>query len=201
MSAIAKCGRSGFARELPGAGAAGKTIGIVGASHIGRPVLANPHHGFRLCCTIRHRSGEAETLGALPAALDDLLRESDVVSLHAPLLAETRDLLDARRLALLRDGATLVNTARGALLDSTAFEAELVSGRLAAVIDTTEPEILPASSALYALPNVFLTPHIAGAIGRETQRLADLALDELERFARGESFRHAITRETLARIA
>jgi phosphoglycerate dehydrogenase-like enzyme len=101
----------------------------------------------------------------------------------------------------MRDGATLVNSARGGLVESGALESELASGRLMAVIDTTEPEILPATSPLYELPNVFLTPHIAGAMGRETQRLADLALDELERFARGEPFRHAITRDAFARIA
>jgi phosphoglycerate dehydrogenase-like enzyme len=190
-------------RELPGVGALGKTIGIVGASHIGRLVLAHLQpHGFRV---LLHdptlAPGAAEAMGATPAALDDLLRESDVVSLHAPLLPETRHLLDVRRLGLMRDGTTLVNTARGGLVDSRALESELASGRLMAVIDTTEPEILPATSPLYELPNVFLTPHIAGAMGRETQRLADLALDELERFARGEPFRHAITRDAFVRIA
>ena len=133
--------------------------------------------------------------------MDDLLRRSDVVSLHAPALPETHHLLDARRLALLRDGAVLVNTARGALVDGDALRAELVAGRIDAVLDTTDPEILPADSPLYDLPNVFLTPHIAGAMGTETQRMATLALDEIERFARGEPLAHEIRLEDLARIA
>jgi phosphoglycerate dehydrogenase-like enzyme len=110
-------------------------------------------------------------------------------------------LLDARRLALLRDGAVLVNTARGVLVDGDALVAELASGRIDAVIDTTEPEILPADSPLYELPNVFLTPHVAGAMGAETQRMATLALDELECFANGEPLAHEVTRETWDRIA
>jgi len=133
--------------------------------------------------------------------LDDLLRRSDVVSLHAPSLPETQHLLDARRLALLRDGTVLVNTARGALVDGAALSKELVAGRIDAVIDTTDPEILPVDSPLYELPNVFLTPHIAGAMGTETQRMATLALDEIERFANGEPLAHEVKLEDFARIA
>jgi phosphoglycerate dehydrogenase-like enzyme len=134
-------------------------------------------------------------------ALDELLAASDVVSLHAPALLETHHQIDARRLALLRDGATLINTARGWLVDGAALERELASGRIDAVLDTTDPEVLPADSPLYEFPNVFLTPHVAGAMGTETQRMAALALDEIERFARGEPLRHAIRAEDLARIA
>jgi len=79
--------------------------------------------------------------------------------------------------------------------------AELVSGRIEAVIDVTEPEVLPPDSPLYDLPNVVLTPHIAGALGVEVRRLGASALDELERYARGEAFAHPVTREDLARIA
>ena len=133
--------------------------------------------------------------------LDALLAASDVVSLHAPSLPSTRHMLDARRLALLRDGATLINTARGALIDQDALVAELVSGRIDAVIDVTEPEVLPPDSPLYDLPNVVLTPHIAGALGVEVRRLGDSALDELERYARGEPFAHPVTRADLDGIA
>ena len=134
-------------------------------------------------------------------ALDDLLAVSDIVSLHAPSLPSTRHMLDARRLALLRDGATLINTARGALIDQDALVAELVSGRIDAVIDVTEPEVLPADSPLYDLPNVVLTPHIAGALGDEVRRLGDSALAELARYARGEPFAHPVTRADLDRVA
>lgn len=192
-----------WSQEEPGLGNFRKRVGIVGASRIGRRVieLLRP---FDLEVCVHDPTLDAEgarALGAEPLALDALLARCDVVSLHVPLLPETRHLLDARRLALLRDGATLVNTARGGLVDGAALEAELVSGRIAAVVDTTDPEILPADSPLYELPNVFLTPHIAGALGGETERLVDLALDEIERWIRGEPLRHAVRREEWSRIA
>jgi phosphoglycerate dehydrogenase-like enzyme len=180
--------------EFPDAGNLGKTVGIVGASRIGRRVieLLEP---FDLRVLVSDPFLEESV------ELDELLAESDVVSLHAPSLASTRHMLDARRLALLRDGATLINTARGALVDQDALVAELVSGRIDAVIDVTEPEVLPAGSPLYELPNVVLTPHIAGALGVEVRRLGDSALDEVERYARGEPFAHPVTREDLSRVA
>jgi phosphoglycerate dehydrogenase-like enzyme len=180
--------------EFPGIGNLGKTVGIVGASRIGRRVieLLEPFD-FRVLVSDPYVEGGVE--------LDELLAESHIVSLHAPSLPSTRHMLDARRLALLRDGATLINTARGALVDHDALVAELVSGRIDAVIDVTEPEVLPAGSPLYDLPNVVLTPHIAGALGVEVRRLGESALDELERYARGEPFAHPVTREDLERIA
>jgi phosphoglycerate dehydrogenase-like enzyme len=189
--------------EVPALGNYRKVVGIVGASRIGRLVL-DRLRGFDFELLLHDPYLEppaARALGAELAELDELLRRSDVVSLHAPALAETRHLIDRRRLALLRDGAVLVNTARGALVDGDALEAELVAGRIDAVIDTTDPEVLPAGSALYELPNVFLTPHIAGAMGTETRRLAALALDEIERLARGEPLAHEVRLEDLPRIA
>jgi phosphoglycerate dehydrogenase-like enzyme len=110
-------------------------------------------------------------------------------------------MIDARRLRLMRDGATLINTARGRLVDHAALEAELVTGRINAVIDVTEPEILPRTSPLYDLPNVLLTPHIAGALGIERERLGALIVVELERYVRGEPLQHAIEPRALERIA
>ena len=180
--------------EFPEIGNLDKTVGIVGASRIGRRVieLLRPF-ALRVLLSDPYVDGSVE--------LDELLAASDIVSLHAPSLPSTRHMLDARRLALLRDGATLINTARGALIDQDALVAELVSGRIEAVIDVTEPEVLPPDSPLYDLPNVVLTPHIAGALGVEVRRLGASALDELERYARGEAFAHPVTREDLARIA
>jgi len=190
-------------KELPGLGNYRKVVGIVGASHIGRRVLEllRPFDFERLLCDPFLDEAGAAALGASRIELDELLTRSDVVSLHAPSLPKTRHLLDARRLALLRDGATLINTARGALVDGEALERELVSGRIDAVIDTTEPEILPADSPLYELPNVVLTPHVAGSLGSETRRMAELAVEEIERFARGEPLRHALLADDLARVA
>ena len=192
-----------WSHEFPGIGNYEKVVGLVGASRIGRMVIERLR-GFDLQVLLHDpyvSAEEARTLGVEACALDDLLRRADVVSLHAPSLPETRQLIDRRRLALLRDGAVLVNTARGALVDQEALTIELVSGRIEAVIDTTEPEILPTSSPLYHLDNVFLTPHIAGSQGTETHRMLDLALDELERFVRGQPLEHEVRREDWDRIA
>jgi phosphoglycerate dehydrogenase-like enzyme len=192
-----------WSRELRIAGNHRRVVGLVGASRIGRRLieLLRPFDFELLVHDPFLGAAEAAALGVERVELDALLARADVVSLHAPLLKETRGMLDARRLALLRDGALLVNTARGGLVDGAALERELVSGRIDAVIDTTEPEVLPADSPLYALPNVFLTPHIAGAQGRETARLVELALDEIERFARGEPLQHEVRAEDWERVA
>lgn len=189
--------------EAPGLGNYRKVIGLVGASAVGRAVIERlrPFDFEILVADPYLAADDAARLGVTALALDDLLARADVVSLHAPALPDTRHLLDARRLALLRDGATLINTARGWLVDHAALERELVAGRLHAILDTTEPEVLPADSPLYDLPNVFLTPHVAGAMGRETQRLATCAIDEIERYARGEAFRFPVRQSDLARLA
>ena len=187
-------GRVDALAELPAAGNAGKTVGVVGASRIGRRVieLLRP---FDLEVLV-HDPYLAES-----TPLDDLLAAADVVTLHAPSLPSTRHMLDRRRLALMRDGATLINTARGALVDHDALIAELRSGRLCAVLDVTEPEPLPVDSPLYELPNVVLTPHIAGALGTEVRRLGDAAIDEVARYAAGEPFAQPLTAADLDRVA
>jgi phosphoglycerate dehydrogenase-like enzyme len=101
----------------------------------------------------------------------------------------------------MRDGATLINTARGSLVDTEALIGHLRAGRLYAVLDVTEPEPLPAGSALWELPNTFLTPHIAGSHGNELARMGDCVIDELERFLGGRPFAHAITASDLDRVA
>jgi phosphoglycerate dehydrogenase-like enzyme len=189
--------------EYPGIGNRAKTVGLVGASRVGRRVieLLRP---FELRVVVADPfldAAEAARLGVERRELEALLAESHVVSLHAPALPATRHLLDRRRLALMRDGAVLINTARGALIDHEALTDELRSGRLDAVLDVTEPEPLPPGSPLFALPNVVLTPHIAGALGTEVVRLGDAAIDELARYAAGEPFAHPLRAEDLDRVA
>lgn len=176
-----------------------RTVGVVGASRVGRHLIRLLSAFDLDICLYDPYVGaqEAATMGVDLLELDTLMRRSDVVTIHAPLLSETRDLLDRRRLALLPDGALVVNTARGAIINQAALERELSTGRLSAIIDTTDPEPLPASSPLYDLPNVFLTPHIAGAVGYETGRLLDAAIEELGRLARGEPLQHRVTRTDL----
>ena len=178
----------------PTVGAYGRTVGIVGAGRVGR-------HVMRLLEPTDLRIVVSDPFHPDGVALDDLMAMSDVVSVHAPALLETHHLIDRRRLALMRDGATLVNTARGWCVDHEALTDELVSGRLHAVLDTTEPEPLPADSPLWELPNVVLTPHMAGSTGVELQRLAEVALEELARFVAGEPFAHAIERDELPYLA
>jgi phosphoglycerate dehydrogenase-like enzyme len=149
--------------EFPDIGNYGRTVGVVGASRIGRRVIALLHP-FDLHVVVSDPYLDADGARELSvelAELDDLLRVSDIVTLHAPSLPSTHHLIDRRRLGLMRDGATLINTARGALLDQAALTDELVAGRINAVLDVTEPWVLPADSPLYSLPNVVLTPHFS----------------------------------------
>jgi phosphoglycerate dehydrogenase-like enzyme len=181
----------------------GKRIGLIGASKVGRLTieLLRPYDNEVVVADPLLTEEEAADLGVQLVELDDLLATCDVVSLHAPLLPETVNMIDRRRLGLLKDGAVFINTARGAIVDGIALEDELATGRISAVIDTTDPEPLPESSRLPHLPNVFLTPHIAGSMGTELARLASTAIDELERFARGEPFAFGIAESDLPWIA
>jgi phosphoglycerate dehydrogenase-like enzyme len=186
-------------------GADGATIGVIGASRIGRGVIdrlrAAPT-GFRILLADPYvTAAEAAALGAEHVDPDELCRRSDIVTVHAPDLPETHHLLDARRLALLPDGAAVINTARGRLLDTAALTAECATGRLDAYLDVTDPEPLPPDHALHRLRNVLLTPHIAGCQGTEVQRLGGYAVDELERWTLGEPLLGAVRADDLARIA
>ncbi|MER6345600.1 hydroxyacid dehydrogenase [Streptomyces sp. NPDC001595] len=190
--------------EVIGAGGNyGRTVGVVGASRIGRRVLdlLRPYDLRVLLYDPYVDAEEAARLGARAVSLETLARSSDIVTIHAPQLPETRHLFDRARLALLPDGATLINTARGSLVDTAALTAELVCGRLNAVLDVTDPEVLPPDSPLYDLPNVLLTPHVAGSLGNELHRMTQAALDELERYARGLPFVSGVRAEELARSA
>jgi len=186
--------------QVPPAVGFGGTVGIVGLSRVGRRVaeLLRPYDFDVLVHDPHTTPGEAAAFGARQTELDPLLRASDLVSLHAPALPETRHLLDARRLALLREDAVLINTARGSLVDTDALVARCRQGTLRAILDVTDPEPLPRDSPLFTTPGVVLTPHVAGAVRGETHRLADAALGELERLAGGRPLRHRVDRTTLA---
>jgi phosphoglycerate dehydrogenase-like enzyme len=181
----------------------GLTVGIVGASRIGRRVI-NLLQPFDLDLTLFDpflSAVEAEKLGVRSVPLDELMAASDVISLHAPSLPQTRHMIGAEALTRMKDGATLINTARGALVDEDALLAELKTGRIEAVIDVTDPEVPPQDSPFYSLPNVFLTPHIAGAIGLERARLGDMAIAEIERFCHGVALQQQVRPEHLELIA
>ena len=153
----------------------GSTLGIIGLGRIGSAV-ARRAEGFDLRVLSTRRSG------GMP--LDELLAESDIVTIHAPLTPETRGLFDARRLSLLRDGACLVNTARGEIVDEEALVAELVSGRVCAGLDVFahEPHV---PERLLSLPNVVLTPHLGSATRQTREAMTRLVVDNILAFERG----------------
>ena len=170
--------RRGWARpELLGRDLEGATLGVVGFGRIGRQVASRAQaFGMRI---VFHRRA-----GGLP--LDELLRTADVVSLHVPLTPETDGLISRERLALLQDGATLVNTARGAIVDEDALVEELVSGRISAGLDVfaDEPRV---PEPLFELPNVVLTPHVASATVETRAAMTRVLVDNVLAFARGDS--------------
>jgi phosphoglycerate dehydrogenase-like enzyme len=116
-----------------------------------------------------------------------LLPEADVVVVVVPLTGETTGMVDAAFLAAMRDGALLVNAARGPVVDTAALTAELATGRIAAAVDVTDPEPLPAGHPLWQMPNVLLTPHVAASVGQTLPRAYALAGDQIRRYAAGES--------------
>ncbi|MER7245018.1 hydroxyacid dehydrogenase [Kribbella sp. NPDC000426] len=197
---------SGVKRPLLGApilGTLGTTVGVLGASRIGRLVISKLQSlDVNVLVSDPYLSPlEAAELGARWCDLPTLFSASDIVTVHAPLLPETRGLVSAELLSAMPDGAVLINTARGALVDHAALERECVSGRLDAVLDVTDPEPLPPGSPLLQAPNVFITPHLAGAMGNETTRLGEAAVAEIERLAKGQPLGHPIHRDDLGRIA
>lgn len=184
-------------------GTRGLRVGVVGASRIGRLVIERLRtlDAEVALCDPYATEADAAALGAPLLGLDALCAWSDIVTLHAPELPATHHLIDRTRLGRMRDGAWLLNTARGSLVDTAALEAECGSGRLCAFIDTPEPEPLPPTSPLWDLPNVVLTPHIAGSLGNEVSRMGDVAIAEVRRWAAGEPLAHQVVAADMDRIA
>jgi phosphoglycerate dehydrogenase-like enzyme len=178
-----------------------RTVVLVGYSRVGRRVTQLlVQLGLARVLVVDPVADPAEiaAAGAEPVTLERALPQADVLSLHAPALPETRHLIGAAELAALPPHAVLINTARGALVDTAALERACAGGGLHAILDVTDPEPLPAASPLYELPNVMLTPHIAGSLGSETRRMAAAAITELERYAAGLPPVDPVTRQSLA---
>ncbi len=167
----------------------GATLGIVGLGAIGLAV-ARRGRGFGMRVLYTSRRPQAETAAALGIErldLDDLLRQSDYVSLHVPLTPATRGLIGARELTLMKATAVLVNTARGAVVDQEALTQALARGRIgAAAFDVFAEEPLAADDPLLALGNVVVAPHVGSATVETRERMADLAVANLLAFFRGE---------------
>jgi phosphoglycerate dehydrogenase-like enzyme len=175
-----------------------RTVGIVGFSRIGRRVVDLLRVLEGTTCLVADPYADADEValaGARLVDLDDMLPHVHVLSVHAPEIAETRHLIGAAQLRRLPDSATVINTARGSLVDSGALAAECASGRLFAILDVTDPEPLPADSPLRDLARVMITPHIAGSLGTEIGRLTDHVLDELSRWTTRQPLQAEITAE------
>jgi D-3-phosphoglycerate dehydrogenase len=180
-----------------------QTLGIVGIGRIGRMVAerAKPF-GLRILAADPHISAEEiEARGAEPVSLDELLRQSDLITLHTPLNDETRGLIGERELSLVKPSAMLVNTSRGPVIDLTALAAALQEGRLnAAALDVVYPEPLPADSILYQLPNVILTPHAAYYSERSIKQVRIDTLDAGLRVLRGQLPRTVVNPGVLPKV-
>jgi glyoxylate reductase len=179
---------SGWADEpLKGDEVSGAVLGVVGLGRIGRAV-AQRAAGFEMR-VLHTRRRPDEDPGYRP--LDELLAESDVVSLHVPLTDETRGFIDRRRLALMRDGACLVNTSRGQVVDEQALVDELVSGRLRAGLDVfaEEPDV---PRELFGLDNVVMTPHLGTATQATREAMTRVLVANLLAVERGEDPPNAV---------
>lgn len=170
----------------------------MGFSRIGREVMARLpmlDTGAVLVADPFADPIEVAAAGGTLRPLEEVLARSEILSLNAPLLPSTAGMIGAAELALMPDGATLINTARGGLVDHDALTRECSSGRLDAILDVTDPEPLPVGHPLLGLPNVTITPHLAGSLGNETQRLASFAVDAVIAYARGDALPGTLTSE------
>ncbi len=173
----------------------GCTLGLVAASTVARKVIELLRGwDLRIIVYDPYLSEEAaEELGVEKVGeLNELFERADHVSIHLPNIPETRKMIGREQLRRLKRGAVLVNTARGAVLDHDALYEEAKTGRFVAVLDVTEPEPLPADSPLRKLPNVYITPHVAGAGFYGYLMIGDMTVQALEDFFAGKPVRGAI---------
>jgi phosphoglycerate dehydrogenase-like enzyme len=181
----------------------GARIAVIGASRTGRsylaliralgaePLLVDPTLG----------PAAAAELGAELVSLDEALRRAQIVAVHAPTLPETHHLIGRHELALMRDGAGLVNTARSWLVDEQALIEELRTGRLSAAIDVFDEEPFAADHPFRSLPSVLLTPHRAAGTAEGRRRQGHIVADEVAAFIDGRPLLHAIDRDQLSSMA
>ncbi len=197
-------GPEGF-RHLEIPGVYGTTVGIVSLGMIGSKLcqLLQP---FALRKLAYDPFVPGETLRELGAAraesLEEVFSQGDVVTIHTPWLKETEGIVTGELLAAMKPNATFINTSRGALVrEDELIDVMRSRPDLTAILDVTWPEPPAAGSPLYELENIVLTPHIAGSVGGEVLRMADLMIEEFLLWAEGRPLRYAVTRELMARIA
>ena len=185
-------------------GTYGATVGLISLGHTGllvaerlrlldiRVVAYDPYFA----------EDRARELGIELGSLEEVFRRSDVVSCHTPLLPETTHLLRGEHFACMRPGAAFINTARAQVVAQAEMTAILARRPdLVAVLDVTDPEPLPLHSPLRQLPNVVITPHIAGSLGREYQRISRMIVDEIARYLDGRPLRGEVTPDQISLLA
>ena len=172
----------------------GSVIGIVGASTVGREVirLLKPFDCKILVYDPYLADEEAEKMGVEKVSLEDLFRQSDFISVHAPLTEETIHMIGRKHFRLMRDGAVLINTSRGKVLDQDVLLEECKNGRILVALDVTDPEPLPSDSPLRKLKNVLLTPHIAGHGYYGAKKIGEMVLQALEDFFAGREVKNRV---------
>jgi phosphoglycerate dehydrogenase-like enzyme len=183
-------------------GCFGSTVGLISLGVTARAFLKllKPYDLKVLAHDPFVTESEAATLGVELVSLDEIFRRCEVVSLHTPLLPETRDMIRREHLSAMKPGATFVNTARGEIVREDEM-IDVLSRRpdLQAVLDVTCDEPPAPASPLYTMPNVVLTPHIAGSVGTECRRMGRYMVDELRRYLCGEPLRFAVTPDMAVR--
>jgi len=178
----------------------GRTVGLVGLGSVARELmkLLQPFGVEVLAYDPYMAADTIRALGAEPMGLHELLGRSDIVSLHAPQIAETRHMIGSAELALLKDGGMLVNTARGSLIDEQALIRELERKRFYAALDVFEQEPLPADSKLRELDHALIRPHLSGVNPRSKRRIGLYMVEEIHRFFHGEPLLFEVKKEHLA---
>ncbi|MBN1878089.1 MAG: hydroxyacid dehydrogenase [Anaerolineae bacterium] len=180
-----------------------KKVGIVSASMVGRRVIKLLHpFGCDVMVYDPYLSEvESVALGVRRVSLEELFATGDIVSLHAPVTPETKEMIGARHFQLLRDGVLFINTARAWVVDYAAMVAELRTGRIRAVLDVFDKEPLPAGDPLRDMDNVFLTPHISGHTNESRLRLVEAVAGDMQRFFNSEPLQLAVSWERLKIMA
>lgn len=172
----------------------GKTLGIIGLGRIGYAVAKRAQgFGMKILYSGGSKTDFAQRVGAQLVDLPTLLSQSDFVTIHAPLNGDTRGMIGTEELAQMKSSATLINTARGAIVDSTALYEALKNGNIAsAALDVTDPEPIPMDDPLLSLPNCLIVPHIGSATRETRQRMGELAAENLLAGLHGERLPHCV---------
>jgi phosphoglycerate dehydrogenase-like enzyme len=198
-----ECSWSELCETYPGRLLRGSVVGVVGASRTGREtILLLQSVGAKVIVFDPTLSrDDAHQLGVEPATLERVMAGSAVVTLHAPVLPETRGMIGPRELALMPDGALLVNSARAALVDTDALLAELRTGRIKAALDVFDIEPLPANSEFRQLGTTVISPHVAGHTIETHLAQGSAMVEEVTRFLRAEPLKYEISPSMVASMA